>query len=172
MKKLALKTEKTVIDYQTGEIVQETKSRTMKIPNEPDYVKLYVRDIGRMLDLPGRAQDFLNIIVSAMGYNNLFIAHLEVKKQIGRDFNMSIHSVNKYIDVLYKSGILIRKSKMVYLIDPNLFARGKWENIEKLRLLIEYDKKTGKRTIKSNIRDDHQTALNFSDTQVLSLPVL
>ena len=56
--------EKEVVDAETGEILQY-KSETEKVffDKEPDYVKLYLKDIVRLKELPPTSEKLLFIIV-------------------------------------------------------------------------------------------------------------
>ena len=59
-------------------------------------------------------------------------------------------SVNR-IDNLLKNNILIRVDRGLYMADPDLFGRGKWEDIKEIRTEIIYNGQTGKKEIKSQV---------------------
>jgi len=135
--------EKEVIDLDTGEVIH-SHSETEKVlyEKEPDYVKLYLRDIVRLKDLPPASEKLLMLIVKHMGYNNLFQAYKPIKLMICKQLNISINTLNNQINYLRKAGILVPMTEYgrgLYLVDPDLFARGNWNDIKNLRLIIEYN---------------------------------
>lgn len=89
-----------------------------------------------------------------MNYNNTFINHKFLKEMMVKELKISINTLNMGISNLKKKGILIpvRGAKGLYIVDPELFARGKWEDIKNLRLVIEYNK-DGSKSLKSNARE-------------------
>lgn len=149
-KKVVFEETKTVIDEQTGEVFRSENTKVSFADREPDYVKLYVKDIIRLQDLPPSTDKVLMEIIGQMGYSNIFAAYAPIKRVMSRNLGLSINTLNKSIDMLYKKGILVRVERGVYMVDPNLFARGKWEDIKKIRLIIEYDADTGVRRLTSD----------------------
>lgn len=146
----------TVIDEATGKIDtrESTKTTSYLKDVEPDFVKLYVADIVRLKDLPPATEKLLLLIVRNMNYNNTFINHKFLKEMMVKELKISINTLNMGISNLKKKGILIpvRGAKGLYIVDPELFARGKWEDIKNLRLVIEYNK-DGSKSLKSNARE-------------------
>lgn len=159
--------ETEVIDSETGEVLQY-KSETEKVyfDKEPDYVKLYLKDIVRLKELPPTSERLLMVIVKHMGYNNLFQAYKPLKLVICQQLGMSINTLNNQISNLRKAGILIPMDKYgrgLYLVDPNLFARGNWKDIKNLRLVIDYNP-DGTKTLSSNAPEKlKQLAFNFDE---------
>lgn len=153
---------KTEIDYETGEIKKSEVLNKSFGESEPDFVKLYVSDIVRLKELPPAADKVLMEIIGQMGYKNMFPAYAPIKRVMCKVLNMSMNTLNKSITQLHEKGILIRVEKGIYLVDPNLFARGHWDDIKKVRLIIEYDANTGKKELKSDAPEQlKQLALNF-----------
>lgn len=145
--------EKEVVDLDTGEVIH-SHSETEKVmyEKEPDYVKLYLRDIIRLKDLPPASEKLLMLIVKHMGYNNLFQAYKPIKLMICKQLNISINTLNNQINYLRKAGILVPMAEYgrgLYLVDPDLFARGNWNDIKNLRLIIEYNS-DGTKKLSSN----------------------
>lgn len=101
---------------------------------------MYVDDITRINDLPIGLSPILLELVKQMGYNNIIPAYKPIKLMVCKRLGISLNYLDKSIQKLDKKGILIRLHKGIYMADPNLFARGKWEDIKNLRLVIEYKK--------------------------------
>lgn len=142
---------KTIIDHQTGEILQTEHNQKSFVEKEPDYVKLYLQDIAKLNNLPPSSTALMNLIVKSMGYNNFFFAFKPLKEMFCEELNMTLGTLNKQIDKLKEAGVLlpIPKKRGCYLVDPNLFARGSWNDIKQLRLVIDYNI-DGSRTLSSN----------------------
>ena len=99
-------------------------------------------------------------LIKSMGYNNVIPAYKPIKEMICRNLGIKMDYLNKSIDAFYKAGLLIRLHRGIYMADPELFARGKWEDIKNLRLVIEY-KKDGTKQLKSNLPQEVQLKLGF-----------
>lgn len=98
---------KTIIDHQTGEILQTEHNQKSFVEKEPDYVKLYLQDVARLKDLPTSASNLMTIIIKSMGYNNLFFAFKPLKEMFCEELNMPMNTLNKQIDNLRKAQILL-----------------------------------------------------------------
>lgn len=146
----------TTIDEKTGKIDtrESTKTTTYSKDVEPDFVKLYVADIVRLKDLPPATEKLLLLIVRNMNYNNTFMNHKFLKEMMIKELGIKMDTLNKGITNLRKKGILIpvKGARGLYFVDPELFARGKWEDIRNLRLVIEYNS-DGTKSLKSNARE-------------------
>ena len=152
------------IDKNTGEIIEISKTNVFKVDREPDYIKMYISDIIRLNDLPSGTSAILLELVSQMGYNNIIPAYKPIKELTAKKLGISLNYLNKAIQTFYEKGLFIRVARGVYMADPDLFARGKWEDIKELRLVIEYknkQEKKGIRKLKSNISEEVQLKLNL-----------
>ena len=93
---------KTIIDHQTGEIIQTEHNQKGFVEKEPDYVKLYLQDIARLNNLPPSASSLMTLIIRSMGYNNLFFAFKPLKEMFCEELKMPMNTLNKQIDNLRK----------------------------------------------------------------------
>lgn len=148
------------VDVQTGETFQLSSTKKYKVETEPEYIKMYIRDIARLRDVPKGMDRILLTLVRNMGYNNLIPAYMPIKKMIAHDLGISVSYLNNAIDIFHKKGILIRIARGMYIADPELFAKGKWEDIKKLRLVIEYNQ-NGTKKLQSNIPEEIQLKLGI-----------
>lgn len=145
---------KVVSDSNTQQIVATEQYSTSIVSREPDFVKLYVKDIGQMLDLTKSDGKVLFCLLRHMSYNNIVYLVLPVKKMIMEELNIPLNTINDSIRNLSNAGILVRQAQGCYLVNPNLFARGRWEDIVKIRLEIEYSSE-GKVIKQVEIKNDH-----------------
>lgn len=128
----------TVTNVETGEIsIIKTHTQTI-LEREPEYVKLYLSDIMKLNELPKSTEKVMNCLLRSMSYKNIIPAYAPIKRMICSELDITMDTLNKAIDNLYKAGILIRIERGIYMADPNLFGKGEWKNIKNLRLVIEY----------------------------------
>lgn len=161
----------TVTDKDTGEILSQERSTKLKqVEREPNYIKLYTDDIGRLFNLPGSSSEVLAAIASHMAYKtNIIVLYGPIKKVIMAELGMNINTFNKAIDDLYKAGMLIRLSRACYMVDPELYGSGSWQDVKKVRLSIEYNAdgtKSVTTELTKNIDGEKQTAIEQFHKQV------
>lgn len=125
---------------QYGQVIEEIKTQVIHVDREPDYVKLYINDLLRLQDIPKSANDILLAIIKRMTYNNDIALFAPVKREIASELNIKEVTVAKAIEMFTNKSILIRKDRGLYVINPYLFGRGKWEEIRKIRLQLVYSK--------------------------------
>ena len=124
---------------ENGNIVEEETLRESRVPQEPEYVKLYIRDIGRLIGLTKTENSILFALLNSMSYGNVIAAIRPIKKMISEHTGIAEQTINQTISNFAKRGILIRKERGIYIADPQLFGKGRFRDIEKLRLTIEYN---------------------------------
>lgn len=122
-----------------GEIIEHKRLEVSSFEKEPSYVKLYLQDIGRLSGLNNSEQNVINELVFNMGFNNVVPAYKPIKEMIAAKLNMPYNTLNQSIKNLHTKGILIRKARGFYIMDPNLFGRGSWKDISKIRMIIDYN---------------------------------
>lgn len=148
------------IDLETGEVRKVVSTNTFGIDKEPPYIKMYIDDIARLNQLPPGMSKILMELVRTMGYNNVIPAYKPIKKMMCRTLDIKMDYLNKAISAFHKKGILIRIDRGIYIADPELFARGKWEDIKNLRLVIEYSN-DGTKKVKGDLPEQVQLSLNL-----------
>lgn len=126
------------VDQETGEVIQQSSMKSFKVDREPDYIKLYLDDILRLKDLPKSHSSVLMAMLKGMNYYNEIVLIAGTKKRICQQLDVKMDTLNKAIHAMSKSGLIMRVDQGLYAADPNLFGRGKWEDIKKLRLSITY----------------------------------
>ena len=153
MKKKTVVFQQKEIDHQTGAINKETK--VYRVDREPEYVKLYIKDICSLLNLKKNAHEVLYQCLQYLDYEGDITLLAYKRKKIANAIGVTDQTVKNQLTLLCNSGVLLKRSNMVYAVNPNLFARGDWVNINKMRddfqLLISYTK--NKRIIKGKSVD-------------------
>lgn len=142
--------EVTDIRNEDGEVISHSRTETSQFESEPPYVKVYLQDIARLNGLNPSEQKLVNELVFNMGYNNIVPSYKPVKEMIASKIGVSYNTVNEAIKSLYKKGVLIRKARGMYIMDPALFGRGSWKDIKNIRMTIDYHE-DGTKTINTNV---------------------
>jgi hypothetical protein len=142
--------EVSTIASETGEELKNSRLEVGGYESEPPYVKIYLDDIGRLQGLNKSEQLILNELVFNMGYKNVVPAYKPVKQMICQKVGMNYNTLEKALKQLHAKGILIRQARGFYVMDPNLFGRGKWQDIKKIRMIIDYNS-DGTKTINTEI---------------------
>lgn len=103
---------------------------------EPNFVKIYLDDISYIADLPrGHLALMCELLknVSNASEGQTIIVNKYMKEQIADKRGISVGYINNAITDLVKREILIRIAQGTYYINPYLFGKGGWDDIEKIR---------------------------------------
>ncbi len=159
--KILFSTTREIISTETGEIISAEKITSKVIAKEPPHVKIYLEDIARVNGLPPAASKVLNILIQNMGYNNMVPMLKPFKEVICNAIGIKMNTLTKVIIELENAGIIHRFARGLYIMDPNLFAKGRWENIQKLRLIIEYDEHGNRKLVSNAPEQIKQLSIKF-----------
>jgi hypothetical protein len=146
------------IDTLNGEIIHD-KTNVIdftSVPNEPDYIKLYIGDLGKLCCLSDGQKAILLYIAACVGYDGLVLLPVGQKARIAKSAKCSISAVNNAVNFFCKKQILIKEGGGLYELNPDYFARGKWREIRERRKSF-YTKITytpdGQKTVETNVID-------------------
>jgi len=153
---------KEVIDYETGEVKQTMKLKSIKHETEPNYIKLYLSDICKLNDIPKTGNDVLNELILLVNYENEIVLSAGIKNRICKKIEIKKGSLDNNISKLTKQQILKRVDRGIYMLNPNLFGKGKWQDIKKLRITWEYSGK-GREQVKLETEEREQLEMDFSE---------
>lgn len=156
MGKIVKEIETTKIDKTTGEITEHVSHTVMNLPQEPPFVKVYLDDIVRLYNLPTKSSETLYVLVRKMDYDGIITLTAAYKRRVAEQLGTSVSVIDNQLSRLTKTNLLTRIDRGEYMLDPNLFARGSWPDIRKLRdkyieLRISYDLDSGNRKISSEL---------------------
>lgn len=127
----------TKIDYETGELKEETSSTVTRLPIEPEYVKLYLDDLGKLIDLPEGQRKLLFPLARKMDYDGIISLTKNSRQRIATEIGITTATLRNYINHLSKNEVLIRYGQNEYEINPRYLAKGTWQSIYKRREEIE-----------------------------------
>ena len=125
------------IDHETGEILNEFKEHSFKT-TEPSFIKMYLDDILSLTNINSTAKNVLFGLLKYMDYENRIDLASRQRKELAQILNTSIQTISNSLGVLIKKNILLKLDRGSYLMNPDYFAKGKWSDILKIKISIEY----------------------------------
>ena len=141
-----------IVNADTGEVIQSIMNTTdvfRRADGEGNFVKLYITDLGKLNRLQHKTMMVLLELVKTMDYKNEISISIGKKKEICKDLDiynlineqkiLATNVIDQHITKLVKSGLLIRKDKGMYIANPHLFGKGKWQDIKAIRMQFEYN---------------------------------
>ncbi len=94
---------------ENGEVQRSATVTTItKLPKEPDYIKLYIDDIGHLLGLQEGHRSILLYIAASVGYDGFVTLTLARKTRIAATVGMAVKTVDNAITAMVKLRILRR----------------------------------------------------------------
>lgn len=150
------------IDLDTGEIIEQNKRQSIAVGKEPNYYKVYIQDLANLQGLNPTETQVFQILSANMTFDNLIVLIKPIKEKLVEMTGKKYDAIKKAIENLAKKKILIRADRSVYRVNPKYAAKGKWEDIKALRLVIEYSEKG--REIKLENVNSHSITYSMSDS--------
>ena len=149
---------KTTKINEVGEIIETEKEQIINFQKTDDFVMTFTKDLGYLKNLSkGEIVLFFGLL-QIVNNNNEIILNSGIKKRISENFDIKLESINVLLSQLVKKNMILKTDEMgVYLLNVFLFGKGKWTDIKKMRMLIEWDFKEKKKTVmieKEYLNDD------------------
>ena len=134
---------KKEINFSTGEVKTEEITNVVKIPKEPPYVKMYIDDLAKILELTSGCRSLLYFLIKKMDYEGIITLTKSSRDRLAQQIGVKETAIRNQITQLCQKGILKRIGTGEFEANPNLFARGDWSDIHKRRknfkLTIRYE---------------------------------
>lgn len=130
-----------IIDSETGEIIQQDRKESLAVGKEPNYYKVYINDLANLQGLNTTEKMVLEILSANMTFDNLIVLIKPIKEKLVKMTGKSYDGIKKAIQELAKKNVLIKEERACYRVNPKYIAKGKWEDIKALRLVIEYSER-------------------------------
>ncbi len=129
----------------------------IQVEQQPSFIKLFTADIAKLHGLPKKTSGFLMELIERSTWKNEVILNAAVKRQIAEKIGISKGGLDVQIFKLIQAEIISRIDTGIFMLNPNLFARGEWSDIKQLRnqyLEINITYKNNHREIKASIKPD------------------
>lgn len=146
-----------IVDRQTGEITAE-HTETIQVgyvDAEPQYIKVYLDCLLKFKGLGSSLNPILLALCRHMNFadkDQIVFVNKYVKELICEECGVKIKRVEQAIKQFTETGLLKRKARGVYLVNPYIISRGKWEDVKKLRATFDFI--TGEFEVESNVLDE------------------
>lgn len=127
-----------IINSETGEVIEQTKKESLPVGKEPNYYKVYINDLANLQGLNTTEKMVLELLSANMTFDNLIVLIKPIKEKLMKMTGKSYEGIEKAVKELAKKKILLREERSCYRVNPKYIAKGKWEDIKALRLVIEY----------------------------------
>ena len=134
------------IDHTTGEVCRS--KQTIQFAPEPNYIKLYLDCLGVFSGNVGLSvslnEIFIEVLklVSYADDDQLVTINGYIKKRISEKTGKSIRRIDQALQLWVETNVLIRVARGTYQLNPYLFGRGDWRDIESLRANLDFRKGT------------------------------
>lgn len=128
---------------------------------EPEYIKLYIRDLGGLCGLTAGETKILLQIAGMTNHHGVIALPAGIKSIIANNVGYKQAVINNALTKFCNPNINVMKRTGVgvYELNPDYFARGKWHEIKERRKAF-YAKTTyspdGVRTIETGVIEDHK----------------
>lgn len=133
---------------------------------EPEYIKLYIEDLGRLNSLTPACTEILLYVAANVDYDGFVSLTTHRLARISLTCGCAPKTIRNAISEFVKSGLLLRVGRAEYELNPSFFAKGKWRKIRERRLAFNlrlgYSEKQG-RTMVSAL---HGEQLDFFEPPI------
>lgn len=120
-------------DHSTGEVLSTVDVNVVRIPREPPYVKMYVDDLSRIVGLSSGCQSVLYELVTRIDYDGIVTITKGTRVRIGERAGLKETTVRNRVSDLVEAGIMKIVGYCEYEMNPDLFAKGEWQDVYKRR---------------------------------------
>lgn len=149
----------TTVDQQTGEITTTRKRQVYNIEKTPEFIMLFLKGISDYMtktDLSsGQSKVLWAILGNYVAKNNYINLSSAIKEEIAIGIDSTKRTVDAYIRDLIKKNLILKEyvnKSPKFLLNPEIFGKGNWADIRKLRyetkLEYDFEKKTAQETKK------------------------
>jgi hypothetical protein len=145
------------VDCVTGEVQEQEVYINKVVDSEPGYVKLYLDVIAAFKEY---SKSFNPILLSFLGYmsyadkQQIIFVNKPLKEKIAGICGVSLSRVNQALIEFVDVGIFFRIKRGEYHVNAEIFGKGDWRDIKKIREIQAAMDMKNKRIISNVIFDD------------------
>lgn len=104
-----------------------------RLPAEPPFVKLYIDDLSKLLDVTEAPKRLLLLLVERLDYDGFISITPAARKRMCERLGIKPQTFANYLQNLVKSDLLRSAGRGEYCVNPLYFAKGDWSQIVQLR---------------------------------------
>lgn len=129
----------TFLNHNTGEVLEKNEEVRLKAKTREEFFLVFVNNFKFLTDVPKMSLKVLaSILTHYVSWNNEVLLNSTSRKDLAEKNETNVSVVYKSLANLTDSGILIKQNDRLYL-NPHIFSRGTWNDIQKMRQEIVFD---------------------------------
>lgn len=135
--------EQTVVEVTPNGVRQVITKQTKYEEVEPDFIKVYLKDLGALYSLTSQEIQLLLILSNWVTYckdgegNRVSLSACD-RKEILDKMGIQTQQLSRLINNLMAKKILTKLGTGRYFISPLVLARGKWTDVKAIRMQWDY----------------------------------
>lgn len=137
MARITFAERKSTVCASTGEVMNEESTTIVKLPTEPPFVKLYLDDLGNLLDIPASQKKLMMLLIKKIDFEGIITLSQRSRKIIAEKLEIRPQTLSNYIQGLVKKGLIKTLAPNEWQANPNYFARGNWREVYEQRRAFE-----------------------------------
>lgn len=162
----------TTVDNRTGEIATTRKRQVYNIEKTPEFIMLFLKGISDYMTKTNLSSGQSKVLWAILGNyvtkNNYINLSAAIKEEIAINIDSTKRTVDAYIRDLIKKKLILKEyinKSPKFLLNPEIFGKGNWADIRKLRyetkLEYDFEKKTALETKKvTSVMTDEEKLQN------------
>lgn len=141
-------------DRETGE-VKRTK-HTVQFKPEPQFIKLYLDCLGVFTNNNALDKSLNVMLVETLKYmtyadtEQTIYLNSTIKAKIAKATGRTVDRYNQALTIWVKEGVMKRVGRGAYQVNPFIFGKGDWRDIEHLRATLDF--KTGEVEVEKELK--------------------
>lgn len=114
--------------------------KTGEVEKEPDFVKLYIRDLCALKGISGVRHDIFNFMLENMNYHNEVSFGSSAKKRFLEDRDIKNQTFNNYVTTLIERGLIERIGRQEFRVNKKYAVKVDWAKVQSIRWDTTYTK--------------------------------
>lgn len=145
-----VKSEKELVNHETGEIISRENTRVTKEKNREKFIKIFIDNLDYIIEaLKPIEKSIFFILMQQMNYHNVIAINSTIRKTAQIGLNLSQPAVSKGINALIEKRVLIKIDEdkaenfgvsyytgKEYLVNPQLIGSGSFKELSQIRRVI------------------------------------
>lgn len=125
----------------TGEVIEEKTRKVIRVPKTPEFVMIFSNTVGILENLNRTESSVLFGLLTNKLINrgNLVSVDTNAKKFLSKKLNLKYETVHKAIKGMQEKNVIFRDEDNLMRLNPELFGKGEWDDIYKLRMEYSFD---------------------------------
>lgn len=137
--KFVIRETDTTRNFETGEIVEQTQKKVIRVPKTPEFVMVFTEHLSHLNKLTKTEHSVLWALLNKfVGYNNLILFNSQVNSDLMKSISVGKSALSQALKGLREKYILVEIEGFTYL-NPEFFGKGNWEDLQRLRTEVVYD---------------------------------